>query len=548
MLTAPNGSAQQLLYRDSLRSASTQEQMLKICALHGTGTALGDPVEAGSLSAVFLKSAREVCTISGIKANTGHTGAAGGLVALLILSMNLMQRKVHPHAQLRQMSAHVCSTLRGTLSGVPVSVAPIDAKLRESIVGGVSSFGWSGTLAHGVLAGERGNAKVPLTLAFRRKVFAFGPAVSRLVTLHAGQNQHGQQVTNHVGSALHTSGVESVDGVVRLVNELTAGEDRQIDADTPLMEAGVESLVATEFASRLQSMTSLKPSSTIVFEQPTPRAIAAWILEHRRSPGAAEVSVASIEKYACTALDGVTLRLAGKLSSRWPGDCDGGLTLFQMGAACGNAVGEVPSARWTMPEVCDETVLASIQATCVRHGGFVARVQLFDVASFSLSPAEAKAMDPQQRLLLEHGYAASHSASYRRSTLLDANNAVLVAVERPDWSNVQPPLARQSIYAVTGDNVSVASGRLSFVLGLQGPCSSIDTACSSSLSALHWGCYTVKHGESDGALVLAASLKLQPHGTLGASSAGMLSVDGRCKTLDAGAMGTCAQRVSARSC
>jgi len=112
----------------------------------------------------------------------------------------------------------------------------------------------------------------------------------------------------------------------------------------------------------------------------------------------------------------------------------------------------------------------------------------------------------------------------------------------------QPPEARASVYAVTGDNVSAAAGRVSFSLGLQGPCSSIDTACSSSLVALHQAAKAVRNGECGAtkftveemraaALGLAVSLKLVPHGTLGAASAGMLSADGRCKTLDASANG-----------
>ena len=114
---------------------------------------------------------------------------------------------------------------------------------------------------------------------------------------------------------------------------------------------------------------------------------------------------------------------------------------------------------------------------------------------------------------------------------------VFLGIERPDWALAQPPEARGSVYAVTGDNVSVAAGRVSFVLGLQGPCSSVDTACASALVALHGGAHAARSGECLDALSLAVSLKLVPHGTLGAASAGMLSVDGRCKTLDARANG-----------
>ena len=178
-----------------------------------------------------------------------------------------------------------------------------------------------------------------------------------------------------------------------------------------------------------------------------------------------------------------------------------------------------------------------MQASCVRHSGFVAGAQRFDAAAFGLSSAEAGAMDPQQRLLLELGYASLHGSYERRATLMGGDGGVFLGIERPDWAVAQPPSVRGSVYAVTGDNVSVTAGRVSFALGLQGPCSSVDTACSSALVALR---QAAKDIEGDLAnlnsrrtdlvdLALAVSLKLVPHGTLGAASAGMLSVDGRCK-------------------
>ena len=142
-------------------------------------------------------------------------------------------------------------------------------------------------------------------------------------------------------------------------------------------------------------------------------------------------------------------------------------------------------------------------------------------------------MDPQQRLLLELGYAALHASSHRRVTLMGGDDGVFLGIERPDWAFAQPPSARGSVYAVTGDNVSAAAGRVSFVLGMQGPCSSVDTACASSLAAMHGASHVVLGGECAGALALGVSLKLAPYGTLGAAAAGMLSSDGRCKTLDA---------------
>merc|ERR1711903_310341 len=174
----------------------------------------------------------------------------------------------------------------------------------------------------------------------------------------------------------------------------------------------------------------------------------------------------------------------------------------------------VPLTRWVLEEAADTSVLTAVQAACVRHGGFVAGAQRFDAVAFGLSPAEAGAMDPQQRLLLELGYASLHAATQRRVTLMGGDGGVFLGIERPDWALAQPPSARGSVYAVTGDNVSAAAGRVSFVLGLQGPCSSMDTACASSLSAVHCGALAVKGSECGVALALAISLKLTPYNTL----------------------------------
>ena len=321
---------------------------------------------------------------------------------------------------------------------------------------------------------------------------------------------------------------------MRVVRELTGAPAASLTPETPLMEAGVDSLAATELSSRLRSLTGVALlSPTIVFEQPTPRAVAAHLLEQASPPAAASASLGAVPDAADA---GVALALVGG-TGRWAGGGESHLARWRLQLACADAMGSVPLTRWALEEIADTSALTSVQAACVRHGGFVGGAQRFDAAAFSLSLAEAGAMDPQQRLLLELGYAALHGSSQRRITLMGCDVGVLLGIERPDWALAQPPLARGSVYAVTGDNVSAAAGRVSFALGLQGPCSSVDTACSSALAAVHWGGYAIRGGESRAALALAVSLKLTPHGTLGAASAGMLSVDGRCKTLDARANG-----------
>ena len=186
------------------------------------------------------------------------------------------------------------------------------------------------------------------------------------------------------------------------------------------------------------------------------------------------------------------------------------------------------------------TTLSEEQKVCSRHGGFLAGAERFDGKCFGVSPAEANAMDPQQRLVLELAYEALHGAGARKASLLGDDTGVFLGIERPDWALLQalaPESARKSAFAATGDTTSVAGGRLSFVLGLQGPCVSADTACSSALVALHSGALAIRIGECRSAVASAVGLRLAPQVTLGIAAAGMLSVDGRCKTWDKGANG-----------
>ena len=313
--------------------------------------------------------------------------------------------------------------------------------------------------------------------------------------------------------------VESL--VVRVVRELT-GSEASVTASTPLMEAGVDSLAATELSNRLRAATGLALSPTLVFEQPTPRAIAAHVLE-QLAGAQPVVAPASLAAGSARAASGGTVCVRGA-AGRWPGGCEGGAgALWPMLQASGDAVGAVPAARWTLSAVVDVGALSEVQAACVSHGGFVRDAERFDNAAFGVSAAESGAMDPQQRLLLETAYAALHASGARRSTLLGGEGGVFVGIERPDWALLASSRP-SSVYAVTGDTTSVASGRLSFALGLQGPCVSVDTACSSALVALHGAWRAVLSGECPEGAASAVSLKLTPHPTLGAAAAGMLSL------------------------
>ena len=147
----------------------------------------------------------------------------------------------------------------------------------------------------------------------------------------------------------------------------------------------------------------------------------------------------------------------------------------------------IPLARWDVEQAARDLVGSPPEvASRVRHGGFLRDAELFEHGFFSISAAEAAAMDPQQRQLLERGYSALHSAGRSKASLLGAVVAVNVGQWQSEFGSVLlgTPAGR-SVYASTGFSCSVTCGRVSFVLGLQGPCASYDTACSASLVANH---------------------------------------------------------------
>ena len=159
--------------------------------------------------------------------------------------------------------------------------------------------------------------------------------------------------------------------------------------------------------------------------------------------------------------------------------------------------------------------------------------ELFDNARFNVSPAEAAAMDPQQRLLLEHGYAALHASGFEKASLMGSGAGVAVGITTTEFIQVLAagPLQR-SVYTATSSSLSIASGRLSFVLGLQGPCAAFETACSASLVGCHSALRALQHGECEQHLAAGVNAMLLQATTFSIAAAGMSSATGRSHTFD----------------
>src|SRR5262245_48264086 len=175
-----------------------------------------------------------------------------------------------------------------------------------------------------------------------------------------------------------------------------------------------------------------------------------------------------------------------------------------------------------------------------RCGAFLQNTDQFDPQFFGISPREAVDLDPQQRLLLEVSWEALENAGQAPNRLAGSRTGVFIGIGQNDYSQLQlksGDLARLNAYMATGNGLSYASGRLSYVLGLQGPNLAIDTACSSSLVAVHLACQSLRNAECNLALAGGVHLNLSPEITIILSMTRALAPDGRCKTFDASADG-----------
>jgi microcystin synthetase protein McyG len=226
------------------------------------------------------------------------------------------------------------------------------------------------------------------------------------------------------------------------------------------------------------------------------------------------------------------------MGCRFPGGADDPERFWRLLSSGIDAITEVPPDRWDLDCYYDASPDAPGKMN-TRYGAFLSEVDKFDANFFGISPREAVSMDPQQRLLLEVSWEALEHALQSPETLDGSRTGVFIGICNSDYSQRllgQNP-DRFDTYLATGSSHAIASGRLSYFLGLHGPSLSIDTACSSSLVAIHLACQSLRAKECRAALAGGVNLVLSPNTTIMLSKARMMAADGRCKAFDAAADG-----------
>ncbi|MBV8180547.1 MAG: SDR family NAD(P)-dependent oxidoreductase, partial [Mycobacterium sp.] len=303
-----------------------------------------------------------------------------------------------------------------------------------------------------------------------------------------------------------------------------------IDPDKAFQELGFDSLTAVEMRNRLKAATGLALSPTLIFDYPTPNGLASYI---RGELAGVPQEIKQVAAVRATADEPIAI--VG-MACRFPGGVNSPEDLWDMVIQGRDVLTEFPNDRgWDLAELYNPD--PDVPGACyTRTGGFVDGVADFDPAFFGVGPSEALAMDPQQRMFLELSWEALERAGVDPTTLRGSATGVFAGVMTQGYGMFSAEPVEG--FRLTGQLSSVASGRVAYVLGLEGPALSVDTACSSSLVTLHMAVQSLRSGECDLALAGGVTINATPDIFVEFSRWRGLSPDGRCKAFAGAADGT----------
>ncbi|MFF0825270.1 SDR family NAD(P)-dependent oxidoreductase, partial [Micromonospora haikouensis] len=433
--------------------------------------------------------------------------------------------------------------LWGDADGMAGGLSEADrARLRRSGVAAMTS-GEALALLDAALATDRA-VVVPakLDLASVRAEHEHGavPALFRRLLPRAGASGTRAAAPASAVLARQLAGLspqereETLTALVRVKAAEVLGHDgaHTIEPDRALREQGLDSLTTVELRNRMSAAVGMPLPATVVFEHPTVTALARYLAE--RLTGTQQVD--EVKALRVDSDEPVTIVGMG---CRYPGGIRSPHDLWQLVLNGTDAIGEFPTDRGWNLDTLYHPDPDHPGTSYTRHGGFLYDAADFDPDFFGMSPREALATDPQQRLLLETTWETLEHAGIDPTTLRGTHTGVFTGVMYDDYGNrlMQASPDGYEGFLLSGNQTSVASGRVAYALDLAGPALTVDTACSSSLVALHLAVQALRNGECDLALAGGVTVMATPASFVEFSRQRGLASDGRSKSFAASADG-----------
>ena len=295
-------------------------------------------------------------------------------------------------------------------------------------------------------------------------------------------------------------------------------------------DLGMDSLMAVELRNRINRAFGgqYTAASTVVFDYPDIEALAGFLAsEIGGSPSAAPVADAPAAAVQPGADDGIAII---GMACRFPGAED--LDAFWQLLLAGDDA--VVDARPNADSLGGAGGSMGRLSPGYRRAGFVDDVDQFDARFFRIQPIEARTMDPQQRMLLETTWHALEDAAIDPDALRGSRTGVYAGIGTSEYRDL---MREDGTISYLGSAVSMALGRISYQLGLEGPTMPVSLNCASSLVAVHHAARALSHGEVDLALTGGVSTVLSPGVTREMADLGLLSSRGQCSAFDAAADG-----------
>ncbi|MEU7039331.1 SDR family NAD(P)-dependent oxidoreductase, partial [Streptomyces sp. NPDC046237] len=322
--------------------------------------------------------------------------------------------------------------------------------------------------------------------------------------------------------------LELVRSHAAVVGGFTAAAD--VDPELTFKALGLASLTLVELRDRLAAATGLTLPPTYLFDRPTPAAVARHLCDALRGEDTDGLPHGTAPAEHVDPGEPVAIVA---MACRFPGGIDSPAALWDVLSEGREVLGDLPSDRGWQPS------LDALDTELPSSGGFLDDIAGFDAELFGISPREAQAMDPQQRLLLETSWEALERLGTDPAALRGSRTGVFIGATAQDYGpRMHEPAEGSEGYLLTGSTASVASGRIAYTFGFDGPAVTVDTACSSSLVALHLAAQALRAGECSTALAGGVTLMATPGVLAEFARQGGLSPDGRCKAFGAEADGT----------